>query len=391
MPRLSTLPASALLVFGLAAGALAQTTDQGQGTAPAAPLTATQSAPAAGAPAAPSAPPAAPVTAPAAPVTAPVAAPVTPPAAAAADGAAAPAPGAAAPATAPAPAAEGGVAPAPGTDAPAAVGAPAAEGLREVGLDGRRGGGRHHGGPGAHGEAAQTVAAAPQGASHDLSPEGMYRQADAVVKSVMILLAVAAFLTWTIFVFKMVEIGFAKARARKAARLLTRAPSLDAAVRDLGKRGDPAAFLARAIQEEYGRSDAVLDAAGVEGLKERAVSIVGRVDAQATARLRRGMGVLATVGSVSPFVGLFGTVWGIMNSFIGIAESGTTNLAVVAPGIAEALFATAIGLVAAIPAVVIYNHFTRGIAAYKLNLGDAGAAALRLLSRDIDFRHLKGN
>jgi biopolymer transport protein ExbB len=85
-------------------------------------------------------------------------------------------------------------------------------------------------------------------------------------------------------------------------------------------------------------------------------------------------------------VGLFGTVWGIMNSFIGIAESQTTNLAVVAPGIAEALLATAIGLVAAIPAVVIYNHFSRSIAAYRQLLADAAAGVERLLSRDLDFR-----
>ena len=114
-----------------------------------------------------------------------------------------------------------------------------------------------------------------------------------------------------------------------------------------------------------------------------------RIETQALARIRRGTGLLATVGSVAPFVGLFGTVWGIMNSFISIAETKTTNLAVVAPGIAEALFATAIGLVAAIPAVVIYNHFSRSIAAYRLALGDAGAATLRLLSRDIDQRRAR--
>ncbi|MFC0281686.1 tonB-system energizer ExbB [Falsigemmobacter intermedius] len=380
MPRLSTLPASALLVFGLATAAVAQTSDAGQGVTPAAP--AETSAPAVAAPAAPVVPAPAPEAASpqeTAPAAVSPAAPVI-----------GTAPVSDAPAQSePAAASQAGSQAAAPADAAAAEGAEATEGLREIGLNGRRGGGHHHRGGPDHG--GVQPGAAPQTAAHDLSPEGMYRQADAVVKAVMILLAVAAFLTWTIFVFKMIEIGFAKARARRAARLLTRAPSLEAAVRDLGERRDPAAFMARAIHEEYGRSDAVLDGAGAEGLKERAVSIVGRVDAQATARLRRGMGVLATVGSVSPFVGLFGTVWGIMNSFIGIAESGTTNLAVVAPGIAEALFATAIGLVAAIPAVVIYNHFTRGIAAYKLNLGDAGAAALRLLSRDIDFRHLKGN
>ena len=95
------------------------------------------------------------------------------------------------------------------------------------------------------------------------------------------------------------------------------------------------------------------------------------------------LSVLATVGSVSPYVGLFGTVWGIMNSFIGISRSQTTNLAVVAPGIAEALLATALGLAAAIPAVVIYNHFSRRIAAYRALVGDTSAAVLRLVSRDL--------
>ena len=96
--------------------------------------------------------------------------------------------------------------------------------------------------------------------------------------------------------------------------------------------------------------------------------------------------MLATIGATAPFVGLFGTVWGIMNSFIGISKSQTTNLAVVAPGIAEALLATALGLVAAIPAVVIYNVFARSIAGYRALLGDASAEVMRLVSRDLDRR-----
>ena len=96
--------------------------------------------------------------------------------------------------------------------------------------------------------------------------------------------------------------------------------------------------------------------------------------------------MLATIGSTAPFVGLFGTVWGIMNAFIGISEAQTTNLAVVAPGIAEALLATALGLVAAIPAVVIYNVFARSIAGYRALLADAAAAVERLVSRDLDHR-----
>jgi biopolymer transport protein ExbB len=100
--------------------------------------------------------------------------------------------------------------------------------------------------------------------------------------------------------------------------------------------------------------------------------------------MNKGTGVLATIGSTAPFVGLFGTVWGIMNSFIGISEAQTTNLAIVAPGIAEALLATAIGLVAAIPAVIIYNQFARSISGYKALIGEASAEVMRLVSRDLD-------
>jgi biopolymer transport protein ExbB len=111
-----------------------------------------------------------------------------------------------------------------------------------------------------------------------------------------------------------------------------------------------------------------------------------RIESAAARRMSRGTGVLATIGSTAPFVGLFGTVWGIMNAFIGISEAQTTNLAVVAPGIAEALLATAIGLVAAIPAVVAYNVFARSIAGHRAMLADASAAVERLVSRDLDFR-----
>ena len=100
----------------------------------------------------------------------------------------------------------------------------------------------------------------------------------------------------------------------------------------------------------------------------------------------RGTGILATIGATAPFVGLFGTVWGIMNAFIGISKSHTTNLAVVAPGIAEALLATAFGLVAAIPAVVIYNVFARSVSGYRAILADASAEVMRFVSRDLDRR-----
>ena len=229
---------------------------------------------------------------------------------------------------------------------------------------------------------------APHAIAVDLSPWGMFLAAHWVVKAVMVLLAAASALTWTVLVFKLVEVAVARARARRSGLTFRDAASLEQATLVLARRRDPAAFMAQAALAEYRRSDPALDLAGSAGVKERTRSILDRVETQAGSRMRRGTGILATIGSTAPFVGLFGTVWGIMNAFIGIAESQTTNLAVVAPGIAEALLATAIGLVAAIPAVVIYNHFSRSIASYRQMLGDAAAGVERLLSRDLDFRAL---
>ncbi|TKA93949.1 tonB-system energizer ExbB, partial [Cereibacter changlensis] len=235
--------------------------------------------------------------------------------------------------------------------------------------------------------APQALPEAPAaGPVHDLSAWGMYQAAHPVVKAVMILLVLASFVTWTVLVFKAIELWIARSRLKRSAGRIREAVTLQAAAESLGKRRDPAAFMAFAALEEFRASEAALDGAGPEGVKERVRSIVERVEVQAGERLRRGIGLLATIGSVGPFVGLFGTVWGIMNAFIGIAESQTTNLAVVAPGIAEALLATAMGLVAAIPAVVIYNHFVRSIAGWKVSLADAGAGVERMLSRDLDYR-----
>jgi biopolymer transport protein ExbB len=121
-----------------------------------------------------------------------------------------------------------------------------------------------------------------------------------------------------------------------------------------------------------------------EGVKERIAARLERIEAAYGRRILRGTSVLATIGATAPFVGLFGTVWGIMNSFIGISKAHATNLAIVAPGIAEALLATAFGLAAAIPAVVIYNAFARLIAGYRAQLGDASVEVLTLVSRDLD-------
>jgi biopolymer transport protein ExbB len=213
----------------------------------------------------------------------------------------------------------------------------------------------------------------------DLSPWGMFMSADIVVKTVIIGLAVASVVTWTIWLAKTVELVIAKRKARKALRLLGSAVSMS----DVKSAESPAAEFLAAAGAELRLSADTIDK---DGLKERIASRLERIEAAFGRRISRATGVLATIGATAPFVGLSGTVWGIMNSFIGISKSHTTNLAVVAPGIAEALLATAFGLAAAIPAVVIYNVFARSIAGYRAQLGDTSAEVLRLVSRDLDRR-----
>lgn len=221
---------------------------------------------------------------------------------------------------------------------------------------------------------------------HDLSPWGMFMAADIIVKAVMIGLAFASLVTWTIWLAKSLEIFGGKLRIRRAVRAIGDAATLSQASRALDRSGGPGALLVRAAEEETALSADALDHVSGDGLKERVTSRLSRIEAAASRRMSRGTGVLATIGSTAPFVGLFGTVWGIMNAFIGISQAQTTNLAVVAPGIAEALLATAMGLVAAIPAVVVYNVFARSIAGYRQILADASAGVERLVSRDLDFR-----
>ncbi len=224
------------------------------------------------------------------------------------------------------------------------------------------------------------------GMAHDLSPWGMFMAADWVVKAVMIGLAIASLATWTVWVAKTLELAGARRRATKALKVIGHSATLAEAVHALDGAKGPGAVLVRAAEDEVRLSGPALARAGGEGLKERVSSRLSRIEAKAGRRLSKGTGILATIGSVAPFVGLFGTVWGIMNSFINISQAQTTNLAVVAPGIAEALLATAIGLVAAIPAVVIYNVFARSITGYRSLLADASAGVERLVSRDLDFR-----
>jgi biopolymer transport protein ExbB len=234
--------------------------------------------------------------------------------------------------------------------------------------------------------AEQADAVSENSLAHDLSPEGMFMAADWVVKSVMISLVVASVLTWTVWLAKSLQLFGARSRATRGLKAVTHARQLQDALQVLEKRGGVVASMVRAAQHEMSLSDAAIDLAGGDGVKERVASALARIEARAGRQMAKGTGVLASIGSTAPFVGLFGTVWGIMNSFIGIAETQTTNLAVVAPGIAEALLATAIGLVAAIPAVIIYNVFARSVTGYRQLLADAGAGIERLVSRDLDFR-----
>jgi biopolymer transport protein ExbB len=238
---------------------------------------------------------------------------------------------------------------------------------------------------------AEPAALAPEdnslGMAHDLSPWGMYQNADIVVKAVMIGLAIASVITWTIWIAKGFELLGAKRRLRTEIANLKKARSLAEASASAGKEGTLANLLVHDAMEMH----LSVNSREREGIKERVSFRLERLVAACGRNMSSGTGVLATIGSTAPFVGLFGTVWGIMNSFIGIAKTQTTNLAVVAPGIAEALLATALGLVAAIPAVVIYNVFARSIAGYKAQVSDASAHVLLLVSRDLDHQPTAGS
>ena len=225
-------------------------------------------------------------------------------------------------------------------------------------------------------EGSVAIAELPQ----DLSPWGMFLHADIIVKAVMIGLAFASLVTWTIWIAKALELHSARLAVRRGLRTLASCTSLAQASEHMRDAKGAAARLVEAAATEIRQS------AGTngDGIKERIAWQLERIEMAAGRRISRGTGVLATIGATAPFVGLFGTVWGIMDSFIGISKAHTTNLAIVAPGIAEALLATAIGLVAAIPAVMIYNVLARSTAHYRALIGDASTQVMKLVSRDLD-------
>lgn len=228
----------------------------------------------------------------------------------------------------------------------------------------------------AHGAAAQTAVplAVPEA---DLL--ALVTKAHPIVQGVMGLLVLAVFVVLTVMIYKLAELALVFSRLRVAQT------ALGAGL--LGPAGDsPLAQAARAAEAELARLPAQVTPGLRAAARERLDLTLDRIDAGAVERLRIGTGVLASIGSVGPFVGLFGTVFGIMNSFLAIAATKTTNLAVVAPGIAEALLATGLGLVAAIPAVILYNHLIRRIKAYRHRLADGLAEVLRQFSRALDTR-----
>lgn len=262
--------------------------------------------------------------------------------------------------------------PAPATTTDSLSAAPASAAASEHDVSPEAGGVANPDEPGAQAEVVLPLA--------DLSPWGMYQQAAAVVKAVMIGLAIASVVTWTIWLAKSLELFSAKRRINRGLQALKQARRLTEA-----EHTTPTNSFAHSLLRDA-RDELQLSAHGssAEGIKERVSFRLERLVAASGRQMSQGTGMLATIGATAPFVGLFGTVWGIMNSFIGIATSQTTNLAVVAPGIAEALLATAMGLVAAIPAVVIYNMFARSIAGYRAQVADASAQVLLLVSRDLD-------
>lgn len=226
-----------------------------------------------------------------------------------------------------------------------------------------------------------TRAALAAGEAHDLSIREMVLNADPVVKAIMALLVAASVATWTVFIAKMIEIGRARRKVLRSRDELVRVGTLARVASGeefasvIARDCVASARLELSLSDPHGATAGKLDRIGSR-LKE--------IEVSAARRIRIGTGILATIGSVGPFVGLFGTVWGIMNSFVGIAAAGSTSLTVVAPGIAEALLTTAMGLAAAIPAVVIYNHLARATARYLEAVHQTSGEVLRLVSRDLD-------
>ncbi len=226
-----------------------------------------------------------------------------------------------------------------------------------------------------------------QVAAH-LSPLQLFAQADLLVKAIMVLLALASVASWGVIADKLWRFRALQRRAARWLAALQAGEPLVALARLLeASPDDPFARVYRALAAEWRetwRQGLESGASGRDSLKERIARVGAIARGVEIEHLQRGLPVLATVGSVAPFVGLFGTVWGIINAFQGIAATNNTSLAVVAPGIAEALFATALGLVAAIPAVVAYNRASGDLNAYANRLDTLTGLVEVRLSRQLE-------
>jgi len=221
-----------------------------------------------------------------------------------------------------------------------------------------------------------------------LSPLQLFEQADFIVKSIMVVLVLASLASWGVIIDKLLRFSRLRRNAIAWIGALAGQRSLTRLAQELKQNPqDPFARIYHAIVDEWHTSHRLHlhgDAAGRDSLKER-INRVGQISSNVEVEhLQKGLSILATVGSVAPFVGLFGTVWGIMNAFQGIAASNSTSLAVVAPGIAEALFATALGLVAAIPAVVAYNRASGDLNSYAARLSTLVGLVEVQLSRQLE-------
>lgn len=240
-------------------------------------------------------------------------------------------------------------------------------------------------------QAVDALALAGSVADADMSLWGLFLKADLVVKSVMLLLLVASVWCWAIIFEKWLRFRRLRAQADEFEDSFWSGGSLEDLYDHIGARPDhPMEILFASAMREWRRSTA--KGIGNEqslraGIKERIGQVMQVTMDREMQRLERYLGFLATVGSTAPFIGLFGTVWGIMNSFQSIALSKNTNLAVVAPGIAEALFATALGLIAAIPAVVAYNKFSDDLGRYANRLDGFVGEFSAILSRQLEERH----
>jgi biopolymer transport protein TolQ len=234
-----------------------------------------------------------------------------------------------------------------------------------------------------------TVQLAGTAAQHDLSPLGLFLQADLVVQSVMIILLLASLWSWAIVFDKLMRLKQLRQRAERFEDQFWNEASLDNLYdRVQTNPPDPLAAVFVAGMKEWRTSTASGRVSGnlSTGLKERVERVMGLTAGREVSEIEKDMTFLATLGSSAPFIGLFGTVWGIMNSFTAIAGQQDTSLAVVAPGIAEALFATAMGLVAAIPAVIFYNRFANEIGRYSQRVQDFADQFATILSRRLDER-----